>query len=336
MSNAVGRRVLYILRQYPQITETYIETELRVLEERGHTVEIIALNVASEPARNAHSFRYVPEHDERAIARAVRELEPEVVHSHELDTARRAHEASRVAGVPFTLRTHSYDVLGLPRARMLELASYLNDDRCAGVLAFPFAVDLLLDAGVRGEAIRACHPVLDYERFHDESANGRAVMNVGACQPKKGMDQFVRLARELDGRECNVWAIGFEVARLRELNETLGRPVNVMPRTEHEDMPAHYKRHEWLVYTAAERTVGWPVAVAEAQASGVGVCMQRARSDLGEYVGDAGYLFDHIDEVAGLVSQPFPPDMRERGFRQAARSDARSHIAVLEDLWSRA
>ncbi len=101
-------------------------------------------------------------------------------------------------------------------------------------------------------------------------------------------------------------------------------------------MPAHYKQHEWLVYTAAERTVGWPVAVAEAQAAGVGVCMQRVRPDLDDYVGDAGFVFDTIEEAEEIIAEPFPAELRERGFRQAARSDARDHISLLEQLWDAA
>jgi glycosyltransferase involved in cell wall biosynthesis len=330
------KRVLYILRQYPQVTETYIETELRVLEERGHSVEVIALNVASDPRRRAHSFRYIPQHDERAIAAAVRELAPDVVHSHELDTARRAYEASGAAAVPFTLRTHSYDVIGLPQQRMRQLGAHLNSDRCLGVLGFPFAVEPLIRAGVREELIHPCWPVLDFARFHDESANGDRVMNLGACQPKKGMDQFVRLAQGMQRRQFDLWAIGFAVQDLHRLNESLGRPVNIMPSCEHDEMPAHYKRHQWLVYTAAERTVGWPVAVAEAQAAGVGVCMQRVRDDIEDYVGSAGFVFDTIEEVPEIIACPFPAAMREYGFKHAMKSDVRAHITVLEDLWATA
>lgn len=336
MSQLHAKRVLYILRQYPQVTETYIETELRVLEERGHSVDVIALNVASDPRRRAHAFHHIPQDDERAIAAAVRELAPDVVHSHELDTARRAHEASGAAGVPFTLRTHSYDVIGLPQRRMRELASHLNGDRCLGVLGFPFAVEPLLRAGLREELIHACGPVLDFARFHDESENGEGVMNIGACQPKKGMDQFVRLAQSLPRKRFDLWAIGFDVQELHRLNESLGRPVNIMPRCEHEEMPAHYKRHQWLVYTAAEQTVGWPVAVAEAQAAGVGVCMQRVRDDIEDYVGPAGFVFDTIGEVPEIISCPFPAAMRERGFEHAMKSDVRAHITILEDLWAAA
>jgi hypothetical protein len=328
-----AKKVLYVLRQYPQVTETYIETELRVLEERGHTVDVIALNVATQPRRNTHSFHYIPQDDEPAIATAVRALQPDVVHSHELDTARRAYEASRAAGVPFTLRTHSYDTTGLHTDRMCKLGSYLNDEHCIGVLAFPFALHLLTDAGVSEDKVRACYPVVDYDRFHDESPNGEAVMNVGACQLKKGMDQFVRLACGQRDRQFNLWAIGFDVESIRRLNESLGRPVDIMVPVEHDQMPVHYKRHEWLIYTAAERTVGWPVAVAEAQASGVGVCMQRVRPDVAEYVGGAGFVFETIDEVAEIMRQPFPDHMRQLGFRQARRSDVRCHIALLEEMW---
>jgi glycosyltransferase involved in cell wall biosynthesis len=279
-----------------------METELRVLEERGHTVDVIALNVATDPRRNTHSFRYIPQDDEPAIAAAVRELQPDVIHSHELDTARRAHEASSAAGVPFTLRTHSYDVMGFSEDRMRALGEYLNDDRCAGVLGFPFALEPLSRTGVREEKIHACHPVVDYDRFHDESENGAAVMNLGACQPKKGMDQFIQLARKMPEREFNLWAIGFGLETIRQLNESMGSPVTLRNGCEHDEMPAHYKQHEWLVYTAAERTVGWPVAVAEAQAAGVGVCMQRVRPDLDDYVGDAGFVFDHFPTLSHRVA----------------------------------
>ncbi len=333
MSAARPKRVLYLLRQYPQVTETYMETELRALEERGHSVEVIALNVATDPRRRTHSFRYIPQEDEAAVAAAVAELEPDVIHSHELDTARRVHEAGRAAGVPFTLRTHSYDVMGLGEERMRALGAYLNDDRCLGVLGFPFAAEPLAGAGVEEEKIRTCFPVADYERFHARTENGDAVMNLGACQPKKGMGLFLELGARMPEREFNLWAIGFGIDDIRRHNESLGSPVNLMPRTEHEEMPSHYKRHEWLVYTAAERTVGWPVAIAEAQAAGVGVCMQRIRPDVEEYVGDGGFVFDTIDEVEDIISRPLPDDVRRRGFEQATKSDVRSHIAVLEQLW---
>ncbi len=79
-------------------------------------------------------------------------------------------------------------------------------------------------------------------------------------------------------------------------------------------------------------TVGWPMAIAEAQASGVGVCMPRIRPDLVEYVGP-GVIYDSIEELYPIVSGPVPDEMREAGFEHARRSDIAEHKHLLTDLW---
>ena len=37
------------------------------------------------------------------------------------------------------------------------------------------------------------------------------------------------------------------------------------------------------------------MAIAEAQAAGVGVCMPNIRPDIKEYVGEAGFVYDSIE-----------------------------------------
>jgi hypothetical protein len=100
-------------------------------------------------------------------------------------------------------------------------------------------------------------------------------------------------------------------------------------------MPAEYKKHQWLVYTASfeMKTVGWPMAIAEAQASGVGVCMANIRPDLKQYVGEAGILFDSIHDITGMIQKPVPEEMREAGFEQAKNSNINEHKRLLTDLW---
>ena len=75
------------------------------------------------------------------------------------------------------------------------------------------------------------------------------------------------------------------------------------------------------------------MAIAEAQAAGVGVCMANIRPDLKQYIGDAGFLFDTIDEARKIISQPVPEDIREAGFVQAEKSNINNHISLLTDLW---
>jgi hypothetical protein len=75
------------------------------------------------------------------------------------------------------------------------------------------------------------------------------------------------------------------------------------------------------------------MAVAEAQAAGVGVCMANVRPDLREYVGDAGFLYDSLADARRIVSGPFPAEMQERGFALARRCDVSHHRAQLTALW---
>ena len=103
-------------------------------------------------------------------------------------------------------------------------------------------------------------------------------------------------------------------------------------------MPGEYKRHQWLVYTAemASATIGWPMSIAEAQASGLGVCVPNVRPDLRDYVGPSGFLYDSIEEVAPIIARGYPDELREQGFATAWWSDIRRHRDVLLQLWDAA
>jgi glycosyltransferase involved in cell wall biosynthesis len=250
-------------------------------------------------------------------------------------------QIARQANVPFTCRTHSFesiwDEAGPAPAHLPLVAPLINDDWCLGILAFPFTRANFERAGIRGEKIHDCHPAVAYGRFHDRSPNGEAVMGTGIAQPRKNLRAFIELAAATPGMSFNLYPLGFGVEELREINERLGGPARIFPPVEPAEMPREYKKHRWLVVTASEiSSRGWPVSVAEAQASGVGVCAPDLRPDMKEYVGECGFLYDSIDEAREIISRPFPEEMRQAGFEHARKSDIRQHRHVLTDLWRRA
>jgi len=112
--------------------------------------------------------------------------------------------------------------------------------------------------------------------------------------------------------------------------------VTFHPTVEPEAMPAVYKQHDWLVYTADRQlaSVGWPMAIAEAQASGLGILMQNIRPDLRQFIGPAGFLFDDIHQARRILSQPYPQEMREAGFEHCRKSDIQRNIGKLTALWT--
>jgi hypothetical protein len=342
-------RVSYLVYQYPQLSESYASTEMR------HVCDDFELDIISRlepdcPGTAEHP--YVTISDEATIRAHIRSFDPAIIHTHWLG----AHlglvcRLSRNLGVPFTVRAHSFDVLWRkPVARWYQKSSrvkdtskaiarnlkYLNSELCLGILTFPFSIDRLLQAGISSEKIIPCWPVVDYQRFHDESGNTPGnVMNGGAALPKKDFPAYLELASKVPNRNFDLYPIGYDADRLGETNERLGSPAAIHDVVPYKEMPGIYKDHEWLVYTAAPQvgTVGWPVAVAEAQASGVGVCMPNLRPDIHDYVGPAGFVYDSLDEAAEIISQPYPDSMRNAGFEHARRSDIRAHAHLLTDLW---
>lgn len=347
-------KVMYLLYGYPQASQTYIKTELEAVADR-YDVSIVSTHQSEVcvPYRNHLPYRHLS--DLGQMREAIEEVKPDVLHGHHLREIRVLGPLAEQTGVPFTLRSHSFDVIDgptpSPKRRPLlrrrapggttkvgEHVAAVLDDACLGILGFPFARPLFEAAGVPGEKFHDCWPVVNYERFDDRSPNGDAVMNCGACLPKKNMNDFVRLGAAVPDRQFNLYSLGYKSDKVVEFNKSLGEPIDIVANVEPDDMPAEYKKHEWIVYTASKEigTVGWPMAVAEAQAAGVGVCMQDIRPDLAEYVGDAGYLFDSIEDVVAIISKPFDEQRRQLGFEQAKKSDVRGHISLLTDLWDRA
>src|SRR5919108_1617518 len=342
-------RVMYVLKNYPQMSETYIKTEIEAVSEHCE-IAIIATKKANLPARNHLPFQFIE--DFGASREQIEEFRPHVLHGHWLHSVKMIGQLSRKTKVPFTVRAHSFDSLWSRKNPALDLLpifrsyrfpshirrglSFINDDLCLGILAFPFVRARLEKAGVRAEKIIDCYPVVNYRRFHNRSANGDAIMNVGACIPKKKMEDFVELGMRAPQLQFNLYALGYNVNQLRQMSLAKGSPVNFIPPIELEDMPAEYKKHRWLVYTAAsDGRVGWPMAIAEAQAAGVGVCMANIRPDLREYVGQAGFLYDSLSEVEKVISQPFPEELRQLGFEHARKSDVFTHRALLFELWNK-
>lgn len=327
-------RVMYIVRNFPQISQTYIRSEIEALQDE-YEIAVVTLTNPNVPYRRHVPFRQIS--DPAEVREAIAEFRPDVLHSHYLNQCE-IYEALIAQGldVPFTFRAHSFDTLTGESGLAARAAPVLNHELCLGVLTFPFTRPIFERAGAPSEKIFDCYPVVNYARFYDRSPNGAGVMNIGAAIPKKRMEDFVDLAAEVPELEFDLYAVGHIVDQLAAYNASKGSVVKIMPPVEPDEMPREYKKHRWLVYTASREmaTVGWPMAVAEAQASGVGVCMPNLRPDIRDYVGGAGYIYDSIAEVADIIKRPVPDAMRELGFEQAKKSDVFRHKRILTGVWS--
>jgi len=328
-------RVLYFVERYAQISETYIENEIRALGKayRPRILSLVNPDLPMTENRLPYTLVRNPNHTRLMTE----DFAPDVIHGHYLTMLEKVFSVSEMLQVPFTLRAHSFDFLGVPPDKLASWSRFANAENCLGILTFPFTLPWLEKAGFDRRKLIPCLPVVDVQAFLDRTPNGKAVMNTGAALPKKQMEDFILLGSRVPERAFRLYPLGYATEQLRAYNRSLGSPVEFMRPVQPSAMPPEYKKHEWLVYTAHPkmRTVGWPLAVAEAQASGVGVCMANVRPDLKDYVGDCGFLFDSVDEAAAIISRPFPEDLRAQGFEWAQRCDVKRHIHLLTDLWPR-
>jgi hypothetical protein len=340
------RRALYLLFHYPSTSEAYVEAEIRAVSD-SYDVDIVVIDrkwPGVVPYRHHSPFVAIP--DEHEIERRIRDTQPHVLHSHRLFMVPLLDRLSRRTGTPFTVRSHSLDTIPSPDPRVAGwlaqapqvLGAATPSERCLGILAFPFVRANLESWNVPPHKIHDCRPVLDYARFHNAGSNGPDVIHCGPYMPKKRMEDYLILASRVATRRFALYALpsrGHDLAPLHRMNGALGNPVVIRDPVEPDEMPAEYRKHEWMVYTADHifKNVGWPASAAEAQAAGGGVCIAGIRPDLRDYVGEAGYLYRTLEEAADIISRPFPAANRRLGFAQAKMSDVRVHRQLLTDLW---
>lgn len=330
-------RILYIHESYPELSETYIDCERRQVEERAETF-LLSLEKPYTFDPNHLPYSHVSSVFGWGIRRAARAFRPDIVHAHWLTMVRPAIKAARACDVPWTVRTHSFDLLERPLEKIEAEVKLCNASDCAGVLAFPFARPILLRAGLREDKLIDAPPVVDVERFDDLSPNGPGVIHMGANKKKKNFPDFIKLSTMVPERPFSLYPLSRGWEGVRDIVDALGGRVDVYEPVPNTEMLPVWKRHAWLVYTGRKDAPsnGWPMAVCEAWAAGVGVCVQRVRDDLDDYLAGCGYLFDDIEEVPALIAEAPSEDMRRRGRERALEFDIRRHMHLLYDAWAEA
>lgn len=332
-------RVLCIVPGYPQLSETYVHEELVAIWD---DYDVLVASVRSTSYGSNDHFPYHKingRNPEAELSRLVETFKPDVIHTHWVKNAPIAAKLASKYKIPFTVRSHSFDILD---GSLSENAQALRSSWCRRVLYFPGFKQRLVDQGVPEEKLVACWPVVNYSHFYNPAPReltGR-VLNVGAAQQKKDFPFYLEIASRMrgDGWQFDLYPIGYKTNEIKNLNRKMGVPVAKIETVPYSEMPAVYRDHDWIIYTADTKmhTVGLPLAIMEAQASGIGVCLQELpgrREELLEYLGGAGFLFSTIDQVEEILSEPYPEEMRQLGYKNAKKADIAVHKCLVTDVW---
>lgn len=291
-------RALYVIWHYPQLSETYVEGEIRCLLRFGADIavwrEVAPVSPYEPPVP-------VLEGD---IAEHVRRFRPDVIHVHWLAYALERGAELEALGVPVTVRMHGFDVSAGEFRRLVD-SGWLHR-----VYAFPMQLALLPGPHAR---VCATPSVFDTSYFQPTmDKDPRLVVRAGACLPSKDIGLFFELAKRLPshrfvfaGVTCNKWE--HYPAQLRELAARLESPAELrfdLPREQAAELISRAGIYLHTInppHVQHGAPIGMPISIAEAMATGAWTLV-RDLPELAAYVGDAGATYRDLDEAAALIA----------------------------------
>lgn len=291
-------RVLYVVWHYPQLSETYVETELLCMQAWGVHVEIwrTAAGVSLYPTN-------VPIHD-GTLAEAIAASRPDILHVHWISFGHTQRETLAASGLPVTVRLHGFEVT------REGLALWLGYDWVKALYGFPVQI---AESGLADARLKSVPVSFDTSLFKaGASKDRRLVVRTSAGITSKDLEIFLAAARRLpEYRFVLVVATCFEregyIDHLKSLNESQGNPVELLCDVPRKAVAALVKDAGIFVHTMhlpghPEGTpVGQPTSVSEAMATGC-YCLVRDLPGLTGMVGEAGATYRDLDQLIDAIS----------------------------------
>jgi glycosyltransferase involved in cell wall biosynthesis len=287
-------KVLYALWHYPQLSESYVRTEIIAACKLGVEVEVWAEEAGVAPFESETPVHY------GRLGEVIERFQPDLIHTHWLHYGEIYGAQAEAAGLPVTVRGHGFEFNADITARLCG-AKYV-----AGVYLFPH---LLGELGARSDKLKAVPVAFNPDLYFPRPAKDhRLVMRTACALNTKELDTYMRVARMCpDHRFLLVLSCGHKVEHILDemiaLNRKMGSPVDIRINVQHEELAELMGQAAiYLHTTGTEQPFGMPMSIAEAMASGCYI-IGRNRPGSSAYIGEAGRLYDTADQAAALVHE---------------------------------
>lgn len=337
-------RILLLYNGYPRLSQTYQIDEAKELAKKHEIMiiswcwELFTVDSSALPYFNDHPLS-------NANLTRIKKFRPDVIHSHFLDNVDLAYYLASLFHVKFSIRTHSFDIL-TTKNNLLENKSIIqkiNSSFCAFMIVFPEFKQRCLQKNITSQKLLINYPQINISRFQNVFSleNGKDIMSGGAFLPKKDIKNFILIAKQIKElyptKTIRYYSVKEDPAyynEIMEYNRKNGSPVEFLTKQPNE-MPIEYKKHEWLIYSACPtlRTVGLPLMIAEAQASGVGVITFKLRDSLCDYISENGYFYETTNDILNIIDKPFEQEKKVNAFYLSSRYNIENNIEEMEKSW---
>ena len=287
-------KVLYALWHYPQLSESYVRTEILAVRQLGVEVE-----AWSEEDVAAPFLSEVPVHH-GSLRDAVALVKPDIVHTHWLHMSEKYGAELQAAGVPLTVRGHGFEFSP-------ELVARLDKNpTIKAAYIFPHFASECASLSEKIKALPVTFNPALYPPSHDKDR--RMVMRTGCALPTKDYATFMRIALLCPDHRfvlvlCQAYMKEEYLDEVIALRDQLGAPVEILSNVQHEDVARLMGRAGIYLHTnGPNSSFGMPISISEAMATGSYIIARRCPGAVA-YIQDAGQFYETAEEAADLIRQ---------------------------------
>jgi len=291
-------RVLYLLWHYPQLSETYIESEILCMKRWGVHIEAWSRREVATPYEAS-----VPVH-RGTIAEAIAACRPDLLHVHWTNIAIEEGEQLLASGLPFTVRGHGFEFTDKAIQTLLTLPALRR--------AFVFPHQM---AGFSGESrLSPMAAAFDTSLFQPEPNKDRhLVIRTGAALASKDLELFFDVAKRLPDHHFVMAAVDClgQKPYMNELIKTWQQSnshAELMLNVPRDQLAPLVHRAGFYLHTMTPPNmqggtpIGMPISIAEAMATGCHVLV-RDVAPLNSYFGPVGSVYRNAEHAAKLIAE---------------------------------
>lgn len=359
-------RVLYMLMQFPALSETFVLDEIAALIDLGHEITIAAfkkpperiihpkikkyclmkrthyLPYANRERENLRVFhRGGPRTDEMigvlsAVVKIVKKNNIEHIHCHfgDINTAI-ASLIHKLTGLPYTLTMHGYDIFFKPHPNLAEWVGFAK--RIVTVSDYNRKY-LVRRAGFARNKVQVIPCGIDlslFKPFPQEREDLFTILTVARLVAVKGLAYFLTALKLLldQGIDFQCWIIGEGDQRKnikkRILESRLGRNVLLLGAKKNDELPAYYNKADLFVLPSISE--GSPTVLKESLACGIPVIATNVRGVF-EIVrnNENGFLID--SKQPKKIAEKIKELMRDRPLLERFKRNARNVVEQKFDV----
>ncbi|MDX2034127.1 MAG: glycosyltransferase [Blastocatellia bacterium] len=284
-------RVLYALWHYPQLSESYVRTEIRAALKKGVEVEAWSQEDVAAP------YESEVEVHRGSLAAAIERFQPEVIHTHWLNMAGQILDASQESGLPMTVRAHGFEYYP-------DLAMHLESfPRLRALFMFPHQI---AKCHTVGEKMIPLNAMFRPDLYYPAPKDRRLVMRTGTGLMTKDYQAFMRAAQLCPDHRfllilCRAYMKESVTDELVRMNEEMGSPVEIKINVQHEEVAQWMRRAGIYLHTFdPQEPFGMSISIAEALATGAYVIARRM-PEVEIYLDGAGAVYETAEEAAALI-----------------------------------